>query len=258
MTSLFRTSLLASATLAALALTACGGGGSGGIGDQLNISSPSARIVNAMPSDPTLELFRNSDQQTDAGTPTYEESSKYFETVEATSTWSVRDASTGMQIGATSVDASGSTRYTLVAFPDGATQATLMQIADPYDVGITSDSARVRVVNGSPNSGTFDFYLTAPGVDLNTVSPTLGSVAYENAVPVSGTDSYSFPGSTYELRLTYAGTKTVFFDGTLSAASNDDLLLVTLPASSAAGDVKILDIPSASDELNTEILNTPS
>lgn len=256
MNSTLRTTLLAGAAIATLALTACGGGGSDGIGDQLNLSSPSARIVNAMPGDPTLVLYRNSDEQTDAGTPTYEESSKYFETVTATSTWSVRDAATGLQIGSTSVDASGSTRYTLVAFPDGATQATLMQISDPFDVGLTSDSARVRVVNGSPNAGTFDVYMTAPGVDLNTVSPTLGAIAYENAVPASGADSYSFPGGTYELRLTLAGTKTVFFDAPISAGSNDDLLLVSLPASSALNDVKILDIPSASDELNSEILNT--
>lgn len=250
--------LLTTFTLAAstaLVLTACGGGGSGGIGDQLNLSSPSARLVNAMPAGPALQLYRNADLQTDAGTPTYEQSSKYFETVTATSTWSVRDASTGMQIGSTSVAAAGSTRYTLIAFPNTTTGADLVQISDPYDVSLTADNARVRVVNGSPNSSTFDVYMTAPGVDINTVSPTLASIAYEQAMPASGSDSYSFPGATYELRLTLAGTKTVFFDGTFSAASNDDVLLMTLPNSDVPGDVKVLDIPSANDEQNSEILN---
>ncbi len=235
----------------AFALSACGGGGAA---DVLNLGTPSARLVNAMPNDPSLVLYRNSDVQTDAGTPTYEESSKYFQTVTATSTWSVRDAATGLQVGSTSVDASGSTLYTLVAFPGTGTQADLVQISDPYDVGITSDNARARFVNGSLNSGTFDVYLSAPGVDLNTVMPTMSAVAYEGASPASGSNSYSFPSGTYEVRLTLAGTKTVFFDGTLSAAKNDDLLLVTLPNSDVVGDVKILDIPSAASELNSEIL----
>lgn len=249
--------LLTTLTLAAstaIVLTACGG--SGGIADQLNLSSPAARIVNAMPDGPGLQLYRNADLQTDAGTPTYEQSSKYFETVTATSTWSVRDASTGLQIGSTSVAAAGSTRYTLIAFPGTTTGADLVQISDPYDVGLTSDSARVRVVNGSPNSDTFDFYLTAPGVDITTVSPTLASISYEQAMPASGSNSYSFPGATYQLRLTLAGTKTVFFDGTFTAGANDDIVLLTLPNSDTPGDVKILDIPSASDELNSEILNS--
>jgi hypothetical protein len=236
----------------ALVLAACGGGGTA---DVLNISNPTMRIVNAMPSDPALQLYRNSDQQTIAGMPTYEESSKYFDTVNATSEWSVRDASTGLQIGDTSLAASGSTRYTLIAFPGSTTAADLMQISDPYDVSLTSDSARVRVVNASLNSGPFDVYITAPGVDIVANAATLTNVAYETAVPASGENSYSFPSGTYEIRLTIAGTKTVFFDGTLSANNNDDLLLVSLPNSDAAGDVKLLDIPSATDELNSEIFS---
>jgi len=250
--------LLTSLTLAAsaaIALTACGGGGSDGIGDALNLSSPSARIVNVDPTAPALVLYRNGAQQTDAGAPAYEESSKYFETVDTSSAWTVNDATTGTTLGSASIDMDGSTRYTILAFPGTSSEVDLITVSDPYDISITNDNGRVRVVNGSPNSDTFDVYLTAPGADITTASPTLAGVSYQNAMPASGANSYSLGAGTYEIRLTLTGTKTVFFDSSLTAGSNDDLLLVTLPNSDVPGDVKILDIPSASDQQNSEILN---
>jgi len=246
---------LTMAAVAALSLTACGGGGSDGIGDALNLSSPSARLVNVDPAANGLVLYRNGVQQTDAGAPTFEESSKYFETVDTSSAWTVSDATTGIAQASSSIDMSGSTRYTILAFPGTTSAVDLITVSDPYDVSITNDNGRVRVVNGSPNTDTFDVYLTAPGADISTASPTLAAVGYEAAVPASGENSYSLGAGTYEIRLTLTGTKTVFFDSSLTAGANDDLLLVTLPNSDVPGDVRILDIPSASDQQNSEILN---
>jgi len=247
---------LAIAAAAALSLTACGGGGSGGIADDLNLSSPAMRLVNVDAAAGALVLYRNGDQQTDAGAPSFEQSSNYFETVDSTtSTWTVNDATSGAQLGSASVTTNGSTRYTLLAFPGMTSGVDLVAVSDPYDVSLGNDNARVRVVNGSANSEAFDVYLTAPGADLTTAAPQMIDVTYENAMPASGVNSYSLGAGTYEIRLTATGTKNVFFDSSITAGSNDDLLLVTLPNSVAPDDVKILDIPSASDEQNTEILN---
>jgi hypothetical protein len=230
----------------ALALTACGGGGSGGIGDALNLSSPSLRLINVDPATTDgLVLYRNGAQQTDAGAPTYEENSNYFETVDSTtSTWSVNDSVTGAVLGSTSVTTDGSTRYTLLAFPGTTNAVDLVTVTDPYDVSVTNDNGRMRIVNGSPNSDAFDVYLTAPGADITTATPQMIDVTYENAMPASGSNSYSLGAGTYEIRLTTTGTKNVFFDSSLTTGTNDDLMLISLPNSSAGDDVKLLDVVS--------------
>jgi hypothetical protein len=235
---------------AAATLSACGGND---VADALNIGAPRARLVNAIPAGPSLQLYRNDTLQSDAGTPTYEQASKYFDTVTTTSTWSLRDASSGLQVGSTSMRVAGSTRYTLVAFAGAGTQADMVQISDPYNFDLGANKARVRVVNGSSNSGAIDLYLTAVGADLASATPVMSNVAYQGASPASGADSTTIGYGGYELRITAAGTKTVLFDGTLTARIDDDLLLVTLPRSSAAGDIKVLDIPSATDQANFEI-----
>ncbi len=122
-----------------------------------------------------------------------------------------------------------------------------------FDLG--KKNARVRVVNGSSNSGTFDLYLTAVGSDLASASPVLSSVSYEGMSPASGIDSYTISAGTYQLTITAGGTKTVLFNGTLVAKNDDDLLLVTLPKSSAVGDIKVLDIPSDTSQSNFELPN---
>ena len=96
-------------------------------------------------------------------------------------------------------------------------------------------------------------YLTTPGASLATATPTLANVAYQDASPASGADSYTVDYGVYELRVTPAGTKTVIFDGPLAAKADDDLLLVMLPKSSAANDIKVLDIPADTGQANFEL-----
>ena len=236
--------------IAAAALTACGGSD---LADSLNIGSPRARLVNAMPNGPSVQLYRNDNLQTDAGTLAYEQASKYFDTVTATSTWSLRDASAGTQVGSTSMRVVGSTRYTLVAFPGAGTQADMVQFSDPYDFALGKKNARLRVVNGSANAGAVDVYVTALNADLSSATPVIGSVGYEGVGPSSGADSYVLGAGSYKLVVTAAGTKTIYFEGTLTAKDDDDLLLVTLPTSSTSGGIKVLEVPSDSDESNFEI-----
>ncbi len=234
------------------ALSACGGED---LADALNIGSPRARLVNAIPNGPSVQLYRDDNLQSDAGTLGYEQASKYFDTVVTTSTWTLRDASSNTQVGSTSLRVAGSTRYTLVAFAGAGTQADIAQISDPYDFDLGKKNARVRVVNGSSNAGTFDLYLTALGADLASATPVMTSVGYEGVSPASGANSTTISAGTYKLTITTAGTRNVLFNGTLAAKNDDDLLLLTLPKSTAAGDIKVLDVPSDTDQSNFEIPN---
>ncbi|MEP6502070.1 MAG: DUF4397 domain-containing protein [Betaproteobacteria bacterium] len=247
MNVLSKTTLLA---CTALALGACGGND---VADALNIGSPRARVVNAIVDGPSVQVYRNSDLQSDAGTLAYAQSSKYFDTVETTSTWSLRDASSGTRVGSTSLRTAGSTRYTLVAVAGSSTQADLLQVSDPYDFALGTDKARVRIVNASSAAGTVDVYLSAVGADIASLAPTLSAVAYEGASPASGSNSYTLSAGSYELRLTAAGSKTVLFDGTLSAGEDDDLLLVTLPKADGATGIRVRRIPTDGDAADSDL-----
>ncbi len=234
-----------------LALAACGGND---VAQALNLGAPQARFVNAVPNSPTLALYRKGEVQSDAGTQGYEGASKYFDTVNVTSTWDVRDAAAGTELGTTSMRVANETRYTIVALPGPGTMYNLLQISDPYSNAVTSN-ARVRVVKGDAVEGTMDVYITAPGADISGATPTMAAVTSQTPSPASGADSYSLAGGIYQVRLTSAGTKTVFFSGALNVGDHDDLLLVTLPTSNGLG-VKILDIPSASGQSNLDISNS--
>ena len=52
-------------------------------------------------------------------------------------------------------------------------------IDDPYNKGLSSNTARVRVVNASVNAANVDVYLTAPSVDLATVGPNFSAVPFK-------------------------------------------------------------------------------
>ena len=248
MNTLFKLALLAGT---ALALSACGGND---VAQALNLGAPQARFVNAVPSSPTLALYRKGDLQTDAGTQGYEGASKYFDTVNVTSTWDVRDAAAGTELGTTSMRAENETRYTIVALPGSGTMYNLLQISDPYGNAVTSN-ARVRIAKGDSVEGTMDVYVTAPGADISGATPTMTAVSSQAPSPASGADSYSLASGVYQIRLTTSGTKNVFFSGALDVGDHDDLLLVTLPTSDGLG-VKILDIPSGSGASNSDIANS--
>ena len=235
----------------ALALTACGGDE---VAQALNLGAPQARFVNAVPGSPALALYRKGELQDSAGTQAYEGASKYYDTVDVTSTWDVRDAASGTELGTTSLRAENATRYTIVALPSAGSMYNLLQISDPYGNAVSSN-ARVRVVNGAAAAGTMDVYITAPGAELSGATPAMVSVGSQSASPASGTDSYSLAGGVYQIRLTTAGTRTVFFSAALAIGDHDDVLLVTLPTSDGAG-VKILDIPSGTNESNSDLANT--
>jgi len=145
------------------------------------------------------------------------------------------------------------TRYTLVALPAGVNAVNLLQISDPYSNGLT-DKARLRFVNGYPSGVGYDVYVTLPGADIANASPTLADVPVAGAKPATGENSYSLPTGSYEVRLTPVGSKSVYFQGTLTLDTHDDLLLVSLPAANG-NRIKLLQVPSASDGNNLEILD---
>jgi len=236
-------------------LVACGGGDDN-FDDRADVADPKVRFVHAFPGGPAVTLQRNGVAESAATNVDYKYGSQYYGVPTAMADFSLRVAATNTEVASTSVDAQRGKKYTLVALPATA-GAELLVINDPYNKRLTSDDARLRVLNAAPNAQTFDVYVTALGIDLSGASPSLSGVDYKEVAPASGADSLEVDGGAYQLRITPQGSKTVIFSTPISVPDNGDWLLVVLPDDAAApvpNAVRVLlvrsdDSPDATDEL---------
>jgi len=239
-------------------LGACGGGDDS-LDDRLGLADPKVRLVHAVPLAPNVSLFRDDvAQNADVTNMPYKGASNYFDVPHASATWAVKTAtSPAVDVGSVAFNADRGHKYTLVAVPDAGSLTEVVLINDPYNIGLVSDNARVRVFNASFNSANYDVYLTAAGIDLTTVAPNFASVGYKQAVPASGVDSGQLEGGNYSLRITTAGTKTVIFTAPVNLAKNADWLLTSVPGSATPDDIKVLVVQSDTSTPATELSNTP-
>jgi hypothetical protein len=228
-----KTLLLGLALAATAVLTACGGGDQG-IDDRIGLSKPTIRVIHAITGGPNVDVLQNGVRTNFLNEP-YKFVSKYFNVETGNQLISFNTAGTQTELGRATLVAATGHKYTVVALP-GATAAETLTIDDPFEKGLLSNKARVRSLNASFNAQNIDVYITVPAVDLNSVAPTFGAVAYKQASPASGADSRDFDGGTYRLRITTAGTKTVIFDsGALTLANNADWLISTIPVDGIGG-----------------------
>jgi hypothetical protein len=232
---LFKTLAIVITPLAALG--ACGGGDTS---NRLDLADPVVRFVHASPQAPNLTLSRGTIVQAGMADKAYKSMSEYFNVDIGNQTWSVKAATGGSNLGTADIDAARGNNYTLVALPGSTVQNSLYVIKDPYNKPLTSDSARLRIMNASFNASNIDLYMTLT-TDIASVAtlPKIAATAYMTAGPASGNDSVDIPGGTYKLTITTAGTKTILFSGTLTFANNADILLLTLPSSVTPGGISV-------------------
>lgn len=220
--------ILGAVFFGAMFLTACGGDDDD-LDDRLDIADPKVRFVHAVPGPVAVSLYRNDAKQSDVTGATYLFASRYFDVATGNATWAVKtETNPTVDVGSLAFDSRRGDKYTIIALP-GSTAVDLLFIEDPYNKGLVSDKARVRVVNASFNAGTIDVYLTPATTDINTVSPTFGPIEYKSSSPGSGADSREVDGGSFVLRVTPTGTKTVIFSKTVQIDNNADWLLTTIP-----------------------------
>jgi uncharacterized protein DUF4397 len=250
-----RRTVLAAAMCAAL-LAACGG--NDGLDDRTGTADPKVRLVHAIPGAPNVTLFRDgTNQVAEATSVAYKGASVYVDISVNHHTFDVRTATTpAVTVGSAQFDAHRGNKYTLIAVPDAGSVTTVMWIDDPFDVGLTSDNARVRAFNAAFNTPSVDVYLTALNVDFRNVGPTLPGVNYKTAVPGSSINSSEIEGGAYTLRLTVPNTKTVLFTAPVTLDKNADWLIVPVPNGVTAGDMHVL-IVKADGGPAQELANQP-
>ena len=232
---------------ASLVLAACGGGSDDDFDDRTNAAEPRLRLVHVAPASLELTLRRNDVAEPEFTSKGYKFNGAYkdISTDSSTSTTSLslRLAATDTALSSATFSSQRGRKYTALALTDGVS-AKLLLIDDPYNKSLTSEKARVRLVNNAVNATNVDIYITAPGASLTTLTPTLTGLAYQQALPASGNDSLEFDAGTYEVQITPVGSKTPFFRNTLVVDKNADWLLVAVPSDgiglSTPNDIKLL------------------
>lgn len=221
-------------------LAACGGGDDAR--DRLDIAKPTLRFVHASPLAPNVTLFRADVAQAQATNVAYRFASDYFDVNQGEADYSVKTATGNITIGTATLDTSRGNKYTIVALPSSNTENSVYLITDPFNKSLTSDRAKVRLMNAAFNASNIDLYLNPIGTDISAaaVTPVIAATAYKTAGPASGNDSLDINGGTYQLTLTSAGSKTALFQGRLVIENNRDVLLLTVPDSILPGAIKTL------------------
>ena len=239
-------------------VAACGGGGDAE--DRLDLRDPVVRFIHAVPGGPALTLYRGDSAQGDAANTAYKFVSEYYDVSNAGATWSVRTGSTpAVTLASANLNPSQGDRYTFVAMPNVGGAVALKVIEDPYNKGLLTDRARVRVLHAAPIAAAVDVYLLQASQDFATATPTVNGLSYGNAIPASGQDSLELNGGTYRLVLTAVGTKNVVFNAnSVSIGNNADWLIMPITGPTGLpGDVRVL-VAQGNDDHDGETIELVS
>jgi Domain of unknown function (DUF4397) len=247
---------LALTAISASLLAACGGSDDDDLDDRADVADPKVRFVHAVPGGPNVTLRRNGTDEPNVTDLSYKSASQYYDVGTENYTFTLVTQPGAIELGSSALATERGNKYTVIALPDD-NGVELLWIRDPYNKGLTSDDARLRVLNAAVNAQPFDVYVTPVGADLALQQPRLTSIGYKQVSPASGQDSVEVPAATYQLRLTPANSKTPFFTAAVNVPTDGDWLLVALPDDVAANAVRLLlvrsdDSADATDEIVSE------
>ena len=148
----------------------------------------------------------------------------------------------------TTVAPVGEAQYSYIMF--GPLTAPIGQLYDDTVVDSGAGNFNLRVINAAAGIGAVDVYLTAPGEDLNLVSPTV------TGIPYAGVTGFgTAPFGNLQLRITSAGSKDVIFDSVpqvYAERASFDIVVYTR-GSSTLPNVAVLNIDSTG---NGSIVNS--
>lgn len=202
-------------TLLALALTVGIAGPACSDDDPTGPTAATAnvRVVHASPDAPNVDVLV--DGAVVLTNVPYEAASAYLAVPAGTRNFKVNATGTTTTVIDADVPLTAGESYTVMA--TGLVAAIQPLVLTDDLANPASGNVKVRLVHAAPSAPTVDIYVTAPGADLATASPTL------SGVPFRGYSDYlEVPAGNYQVRVTVAGTKTVAIDsGTLSIMAGE-------------------------------------
>lgn len=190
--------LLVSLCLASLILAGCSKNSS-------NSSNAQMRVINAFSQANALDISVNA-KPVVSGLP-FQSNSQYSDVDSGSQTVIVSVTGASTALINTTYNLGSSTQYSYVIYGPQTAVAALL-LADSFnDPG--GGYFSLRLVNAAAGPGALDLYVTAPGADLTATAPAIANIGY-------GSNSLFVPvakGTSFEIRVTPAGTKDVIYDG---------------------------------------------
>ncbi|MGH7719192.1 MAG: DUF4397 domain-containing protein [Gemmatimonadaceae bacterium] len=196
---MLRIPTLAALMLAATALTACD-----------DDDSPTAlegfarvRVVQASPNAPNLDVLV--DGEPELTSIAFRSVSQYLEVEPGSANVRVRATGATTNVIDFNTTLDDDADYTVIVAGLLANIEALVLSDD--NSAPPAGSVRVRFVHAAPSAGNVDIYVTAPGVSIATLPPSLSNVAFKVSSPYTGV-----PTGTYQVRVTATGSKTPIID----------------------------------------------
>ena len=202
--------------LAGLVLSACGGGDSGS-------DTSSVRVINATLTHSSVDLLASASLA--ASGAAVDTVSSYVGVPSGSPMLQVNDTSTGTALASTTPSLAGDQRYALVVYENAGTVRTTVIGEDT--AAPAAGSASLRVFDTALDAGALDVYVTAPGIDLATVTSPTFSVNAATTVQASNFSSFA-PGN-YQIRVTGAGNRSdLRLDIAATALASQQIVTVLL------------------------------
>jgi len=190
----------------ALALLAFGCGGS------VATSRAHVRFVDMVPDGSPIDFYVQGTRVKEGAE--YLDATGYALYDPGTTTFSITGLGQSTILAQVSGDVQAPLDYTVVAVgreTPPAGQPGYQLVLLPEQGGpATSTTSFIRIANVAPAELAFDVYVTAPNVDLNTVTPTYSNLAFGTV-----SDYGSYAVGSRQIRVTPVGSKSVLFDKTL-------------------------------------------
>jgi hypothetical protein len=180
------------------------------------------RVVHASPDAPDVDVLLD-DTVVLSDVP-YLAASDYLETTDGDHNLKVNAAGTSTTAIDADVTLTDGTDYTVIA--SGLVAQIEPIVLEDDNTAPAAGNVRVRAIHGAPSAPAVDVYVTAPGADLATATPTLTNVPF-GAV----SDYLEVPAGDYQVRVTPAGTKIVAIDsGALTLAGGQVRTVIAVDA----------------------------
>jgi hypothetical protein len=190
------------------------------------------RLLHASPDAPNVDV--SVDGAVALANVPYEAGAGYLDLPAGPRRLQVSPAGTTTAVIDVTPDLGAGRKYTALAINRVAALEPLLLEDDATPIAATD--VRLRVVHAAPGVGLVDVYVTAPGADLSTATPTLDDVAFKTA---SG--QLTIPAGTYQVRLTLgAGGAAVYDSGPVALPGGADLCISALETSQGASPVTLV------------------
>lgn len=204
------------------------------------------RVVHASPDAPNVDVLVNDTIEL-ADVPYKGVGSYLTVNAENDPNFKINAAGTSTTVIDATPDLQEGSKYTLLAVNEVANIEPLLLTDDTS--APAAGFLKVRVLHASPTAPIVDVYVSAPGDDINSISPTLTGVDFKDF-----SDYLEIPEGDYQIRVTGTGSKTPVYDsGTVPLGSGVTYTIAAVSTTTGLSPISLLVLTGDDSNPSIEI-----